>query len=207
MKQLLHLAKVIDNEDPENQHRVKLFLVNRPDDQELQFWARVAQPFASSGAGIAFRPEVDDEVIVAFDRASGSEPIVLGSLYSGNHEPPEASSSLGNEHAQVIKTKGGHEIALHDGADGGIAIRTNGGNKVEIDDGSDTIKISTHGGSSISIDAGGKIKLSGNTIELTAPLVNIDSPMINCSGTVKATTVITDLINAATYTPGAGNVW
>jgi Rhs element Vgr protein len=50
--------------------------------QTKPLWARLASPYASAGAGIQFRPEQDDEVIVAFMDNDPRFPVVLGSLHS-----------------------------------------------------------------------------------------------------------------------------
>ncbi|MFZ9752677.1 MAG: type VI secretion system tip protein VgrG [Cyanobium sp.] len=56
--------------------------------QTQPLWARLASPYATAGAGIQFRPEQDDEVIVAFMDNDPRFPVVIGSLYSKLKAPP-----------------------------------------------------------------------------------------------------------------------
>ncbi|WP_275902524.1 phage baseplate assembly protein V [Streptomyces clavuligerus] len=51
-------------------------------------WSRVAQFGRGRGRGLLL-PEVDDEVLCAFDRGSLAHPYVLAGLYNGVDGPPE----------------------------------------------------------------------------------------------------------------------
>jgi phage baseplate assembly protein gpV len=61
------VAIVRDNRDPSGLARVKVGFPwhSRPEDS---YWARLATPMAGKGYGAFFLPEVNDEVIVAFER-------------------------------------------------------------------------------------------------------------------------------------------
>jgi phage protein D/phage baseplate assembly protein gpV len=52
-------------------------------------WARVVTPHAGKDRGMFFIPQVDDEVVVAFEHGDTRRPIVIGSLYNGRDKPPE----------------------------------------------------------------------------------------------------------------------
>ncbi len=46
------------------------------------------------------------------------------------------------------------------------------------------------------------------SVDVTAPLVNVDAAVSTFSGVVKATTFIADVgVVSPMYTPGVGNVW
>src|SRR5262245_51043021 len=51
-------------------------------------WARLSVPMAGSKRGTFFRPEVEDEVLVAFEHGDPRRPYILGSLWSQKDEPP-----------------------------------------------------------------------------------------------------------------------
>lgn len=74
-------------EDPDNQYRI---LVDIPlfDSKGQGIWARLANFYATSGAGVFFMPEVGDEVVVGFLNEDPRYPIILGSLYSSAKNKP-----------------------------------------------------------------------------------------------------------------------
>ncbi|MEI7742381.1 MAG: hypothetical protein WCK58_01385 [Chloroflexota bacterium] len=49
-------------------------------------------------------------------------------------------------------------------------------------------------------DAGGPVTITGTSITL-------ESPMVNASGVLRASTIIADNVVGTNYTPGAGNAW
>ncbi|MCA1219770.1 VgrG-related protein [Streptomyces sp. 8L] len=78
-------AKVTDVKDPKNQGRVKL---NFPwlDATYVSDWTRVVQHGGVDGGSI-IPLDVNDEVLVGFDRGSLDHPYVIGGLYNGKDEP------------------------------------------------------------------------------------------------------------------------
>jgi phage baseplate assembly protein V len=137
-------------------------------DQVESDWARVVTPMAGSGRGIYFLPEVNDEVLVAFEHGNPDTPYVLGGLWNGKDKPPESNSD-GKNDRRAIRSRSGNVIRLSD---------TDGDAKIEIIDssGKNTIVISTKN-NSITITAAsdvtiqsnnGKLKLSGNGVEITS---------------------------------------
>ena len=76
-------ALVAQVDDPAGLYRVKVRFPWLP--SEPSNWARVAIPFV--GASL-FLPEVDDEVLVAFDHGDIRFPVVIGRLWNGEDKPP-----------------------------------------------------------------------------------------------------------------------
>ncbi len=160
-------AIVTNNKDPDSLGRVKLKLPWM-DDQAESDWARVVAPMAGASRGFYFLPEVDDEVLVAFEHGSPDRPYVLGALWNGKDKPPETNSD-GKNNVRVIKSRSGHIIRLND---------KDGEEKIEIIDKSakNSIVISTKDNTitimadaDVVIESGkGKLKLSGNGIEITS---------------------------------------
>ncbi len=158
---------VTNNKDPDGLGRVRLRLPWLADDAEST-WARVATPMAGSGRGCYFLPEVDDEVLVAFEHGSPESPYVLGGLWNGKDKPP-ASNSEGKNDIRMIKSRSGHVIRL---------IDTGGSEQIEIIDSSakNSIVISTRDNKiTITADAdvviqatNGKLQLSGQGVEITS---------------------------------------
>jgi phage baseplate assembly protein V len=160
-------AVVTNTKDPDGLGRVKVQLPWMADQAESD-WARVVAPMAGKERGFYFLPEVDDEVLVAFEHGSPDRPYVLGALWNGKDKPPEANSD-GKNNIRVIKSRSGHVIRLTD---------KDGEEKIEIVDKSakNSIVISTKDNTiTITADAdvaiqsnNGKLKLSGNGVEINS---------------------------------------
>jgi uncharacterized protein involved in type VI secretion and phage assembly len=84
-------AVVTDNNDPKNQGRIRVkfpWLPKDPGGQELESaWARVASTWAGNQYGSFALPEVNDEVLVAFEHGDMRYPYVVGGLYNGKDKP------------------------------------------------------------------------------------------------------------------------
>ena len=57
------------------------------------------------------------------------------------------------------------------------------------------------------MQAAANVKVSASTLELTGSIVYVNSTFTRFSGTIQADTLIATSVVAASYTPGAGNVW
>ena len=103
---------VTNNQDPDGQGRVK---VKFPwlSDQDESHWARLAAPMAGQDRGAYFLPEVDDEVLLAFEHGDARFPYILGALWNGKDAPP-ARNDDGKNNLRVIKSRSGHVIKLND---------------------------------------------------------------------------------------------
>lgn len=206
-------ASVADNADPEGEGRV---LVRLPflDEKTTGLWARLATLDAGPESGTWFVPEIGDEVIVAFIAGDPRQPVVLGSLWNGARRPPAQVEP--NNPRRVIKTRAGSCITLDDeGGQESIRLETAGGVAIELsEDAGGGITLETGAGANIQVDAsgvtiqaGGKVRLEGAQVEVSAGMAIVNAGMSNFSGVVKCDTLIANSVVAASYTPGAGNVW
>ena len=134
---------VTNNQDPDGLGRVKLRFPWLSKEHESN-WARVISPMAGNGRGLYVLPEVDDEVLVAFEHGRVDFPFVLGSLWNGKDKPPGANDD-GKNNVRALKSRSGHTISLDD---------TEGKEKIEI--------IDAKGKESIVLDT------AQNTITITA---------------------------------------
>jgi type VI secretion system secreted protein VgrG len=57
-------------------------------DESSSCWVRVQQPWAGAGWGFVFIPRMGMEVIVDFVSGDPDRPVVIGSVYNGDHAPP-----------------------------------------------------------------------------------------------------------------------
>ena len=142
---------VTDNQDPEQLGRVKVKLPWLADEAESN-WARVATLMAGNERGVFYLPEVDDEVLLAFEHGDLRAPFVVGALWNGKDKPPLTNAN-GENNQRLIKSRSGLTILLDDSA---------GAEKIEIAD--------KEGKQKVVIDMAGKkiVITSGGDLDITA---------------------------------------
>jgi uncharacterized protein involved in type VI secretion and phage assembly len=178
---------VTNNQDPDNMARVRVKFPWLSDDDE-SWWARIAVPMGGSGRGTYFLPEVDDEVLVAFEHGDVRSPYVVGALWNGKDAPP-TNNSDGKNNIRLIHSRSGHLVRLDD-TDGDEKIEVidkTGGNKITIKSSDNSMKLECTGkmtlhataGMEITCDADIKIQANATMdIESTAPMT-IKGAMVN----------------------------
>jgi phage baseplate assembly protein V len=156
---------VTNNQDPENMHRVKVRFPWLNKDVESH-WARVATPMAGNDRGAYFLPEVDDEVLLAFEHGQVDHPFVLGSLWNGKDNAPESNADGENNH-RTIRSRSGHVLRFNDKSGGETIeiIDKTGNNKIVIDSANNTITIEAQSDITIK-SATGKLIMQANGIEM-----------------------------------------
>jgi phage protein D/phage baseplate assembly protein gpV len=176
-------------DDPDNLSRVK---VKFPwiDDSFSSDWARVVSPGAGKDRGLAFLPEIDDEVLVCFEHGDFRRPYVLGGLFNGVDLPKDAGTLVDTANnaigVRAFTTRAGHFLKFTDTDNGkGVKLCT-GGEQVEsleLDAAGHTITISSSGNitiksgdsGTISIKAGTSMTLEAtSSLELKAPTVKVN---------------------------------
>jgi uncharacterized protein involved in type VI secretion and phage assembly len=165
--------------DPDGYGRVKVnfpWLADKPDTVTIEedkrahsYWARVVTFMAGGKRGSYFIPEVNDEVLVAFEHGKLDRPYIIGSLWNKMDEPPEKMDDAGKNDIRAIHTRSGHRILFND-SDGKPSIKivdkTNN-NFIEIDSKKNAMTIKVEG--DLTIDAGGKITIkAGQDISIEA---------------------------------------
>jgi uncharacterized protein involved in type VI secretion and phage assembly len=189
------VAVVTQNKDDEGLCRVK---VRYPwhDKPRESYWARLATPMAGNDRGLVLIPEVDDEVVVAFEREDLRFPFVLGALWNGK-DKPHFTNSDGKNDKRVFKSRKKHQLLFDDGTkgvvelahekgrkitfdDNGFAVQDEKGNVVKVDSTSGAMTIEAKGqlnikAASITIEANGTLELKANaTLTVRGSVVNIN---------------------------------
>jgi uncharacterized protein involved in type VI secretion and phage assembly len=210
-------AVVTDVRDPDGQGRVKVRLPWSPDHagSGYEAWARPATLMAGDGRGTWFVPDINDEVLVAFEAGDPRRPYVLGSLWNGSDKPPESMDGSGQNNLRVIKSRRGHRISLDDSAgQETLIVETPGGQKITMHDSPASVEIVDSNGNSAKFESSGvtittsaKVTVTASTAEISAGTLTVNAGMSTFSGVVQADTVITNAVVSASYTPGAGNMW
>ncbi len=132
------IGVVVDNNDPEGLYRVKVKFpwinendskyTDNPDKESFtSTWARVASFMAGHQRGAFWLPEVDDEVLVAFEHGDIRRPYVIGALWSHADKPIHSNKSQGGKNSlRSIRSRSGHVIQFVDNHNGSerIVIQT-----------------------------------------------------------------------------------
>ena len=108
----VEVSIVTNVQDPDKLGRVKVCFPRLPGKPESD-WVRVVQPAAGAGRGFYWLPEVNDEVLVAFERGEAHRPYVVGALWNGKDKPMSTAYTADNT-TRMIQTKSGHQIILDD---------------------------------------------------------------------------------------------
>ncbi len=211
----LYPALVTDNQDPDNQGRVRVRLPWAPDNDGAAYenWARLATMMAGNNRGSWFVPDVDDEVLVGFEAGDPRRPYVLGMLWNGVDAPPETMDADNN--LKSIVSRADIRITLDD-SEGAVklTLSTPGGHSLVFDDGDRSVTATDSSGNTIKMDSGGisitavsQVKVDAATIKASAGLVTVDAGLSKFSGVVQCDTLIANAVVSTTYTPGIGNLW
>ena len=161
------IAIVTNNKDPDQLGRVKVKLPWIAEHVESD-WTRVVTPVAGAGRGIYWLPEVDDEVLVAFEHGRPDTLYVLGGLWNGKDKPPDSNDD-GKNDRHTIKSRSGHVIRLTDKAGGEKIeiIDTSAKNSIVIDTKNNSVTIT--GDADVTVQStNGKLKLAGRQVEISS---------------------------------------
>ena len=152
------VARVVDNEDPEKLGRVKVEFM-WPGQNKESDWVRVAHPYTSDGEGMLFIPEVDAQVMIAYESNLAEYPFVLTSLY----QKKDGVDYTQRDNVQkTIQTKGGNKISLYD-KDGEQKLELTNTNKTDT-----RVLLSFADDGKITIETQGDIMISGKDIRVKA---------------------------------------
>jgi phage protein D len=192
------VAQVTNNDDPQKLGRVKLKFPWLSDGYESD-WARMTQAGAGPDSGVSFLPEVNDEVLVAFEFGDVRRPVVIGGLHNGRDRPRLGDRLVDNGRVKrrgVVSRRGHRVVLLDDPGKSGIALITsNGSIRISLNETKDEIHLFCKGkvriecqdelslksqqkvrieGQQIELEASGPAKLSGGTVEISGKPIKLN---------------------------------
>ena len=162
------IGLVKDLADPENLGRVRVTFPHLGDQQSD--WARLVTQMAGKDRGMFFRPEVNDEVLVAFELGDVRRPYILGSLWSTEDTPPPDDGQATENNWRFIKSRNGHIVKLDDtnGSEKIEVIGSDGARRIVFDIAGKKIQVTCDSGD-IEISAtAGTVKVDAKTVEIKA---------------------------------------
>jgi uncharacterized protein involved in type VI secretion and phage assembly len=109
--------------------------------------ARVSTFMAGPKRGAYFMPEIGDEVVVGFELGDLNRPVILGALWNDVDPVPPGVDASPSNNIRSITSRAGHQLTFDDSPGGGkIEIKTTGGFEITLEDGaSPKISIKTTG--------------------------------------------------------------
>jgi len=114
---------------------------------------------AGNQRGFDCLPEINDEVLVAFEQGDIHRPYVIGGVWNGKDAPPNPVANdvaNGKVRLRTFQTRVGHKIQFVEEDKGlsqkGAYIETAGGHKLRINDSQKFVEIETNGGHKLRLD-------------------------------------------------------
>lgn len=204
----LYPAIVTDIVDPDSLGRVQVSFPWLGDTgRDVRAWARLVSLYADRDQGWQILPEVDSEVIVAFEAGAIERPYVVGAVWNGVESLPQSAEAANNK--RLLKTRSGTLLEFDD-TDGAakVTLEMQSGHKLVLDDAAQSVTLKHSNGCELVMNVAGQVKITAtSTVEVTASAVNVHAPMATFDGIVQCQTLITQGVVSPLYTPGAGNVW
>lgn len=167
----LAVGIVDDVDDPNAWGRVRVRLPWL-DGEIASIWARLVRPDAGPERGFFFIPEVGDEVVVSFLGGDARHPVVLGSLWNGQHDAPESLDPQANAIRSIV-SRSGHRLAFDDSDGAGkLQVKTAAEQTVTLDDSSGAEKVE------LKDAAGNTVTMESSGLTVTAPSgdITLDAP-------------------------------
>ncbi|MFT3858285.1 MAG: phage baseplate assembly protein V [Aquabacterium sp.] len=202
-------AIVSDLVDPDNKGRIQVkFPSFGQAGETVRAWATLLTPYADDDQGLEILPEVDSQVVVAFEAGDPSRPYIVGACWNGRKALPEAAQAANNK--RVLKTRSGSKLEFDDTEGAAkVTVEMQSGHKLVMDDAAQEISVTHSNGCKIVINIAGQVSITANsTVEVNASAVNLHAPMVTADGVVQCQTLIASSgVISPSYTPGAGNIW
>lgn len=202
-------ALVTDLVDPDSLGRVQVKFpwLGTTGDQDVRAWATLCSPYADSDQGLLILPEVDSQVVVAFEAGNLRRPYVVGAVWNGRESLPHSPEAANN--IRMLRSRADSRIEIDDTAGAErVSITTASGHEVVLDNSAQEVTVRHSGGCTVRLTMTAVEVTANVSVDVTASMVSVNAPISTFSGIVKATTFIAEsAVVSPAYTPGAGNLW
>jgi uncharacterized protein involved in type VI secretion and phage assembly len=202
-------AVVTDLVDPDRLGRIQVRFpwLGDDGDRDVRAWATLCTPYADDQQGLEILPEVDSQVVVAFEAGNLRRPYIVGAAWNGTARLPHDAQRSND--LRLLRSRADSRLEFDDAAGAAkVRVTMRSGHQVVLDDAAQEVTIRHAGGCTVKLTAT-TVEITANvSLNVTAPMVKVDAAMSTFSGVVKCTTLIADtMVVSPAYTPGAGNIW
>ncbi|MFF3935661.1 phage baseplate assembly protein V [Streptomyces phaeofaciens] len=176
-------------------------------DRDVRAWATLCSPYADGDQGLLAFPEVDSQVLVAFEAGDLRRPYVIGSAWNGRAATPHRPERANN--LRQLRSRADSRLQFDDTAGAeAVRITTASGHEVILDNATQHVTVKHATGCVIRLTPT-SVEIQANvSVDVKAPMVTVNAPLSTFNGLVKCGTLVTDqMVVSPAYTPGAGNIW
>ncbi len=203
-------AIVTDLFDPQRLGRIEVRFpwLGTNGDRDVRAWATLCTPYADEDQGLEILPEVDSQVVVAFEAGNLRRPYIVGATWNGRARLPHQAERANN--LRLLRSRSDSRLEFDDDQAGAkVRITMRSGHKIVLDDAAQDVTIQHANGCTLKMTQAGAVQITAlSSVDVKAPMVNVDAAVSSFSGLVKCQTLIADaMVMSPAYTPGAGNVW
>jgi uncharacterized protein involved in type VI secretion and phage assembly len=202
-------AIVTDIVDPDSLGRVQVRFpwLGTSGDKDVRAWATLCTPYADDEQGFLVLPEVDSQVVVAFEAGNLRRPYIVGAVWNGRETLPHSPEDANN--IRLLRTRADSRLEFDDttGAEK-VTLSMQSGHEIVLDNSDRSITVQHADGAVIRLTSTSVEVQSNLTVDVTATIVSVSAPITMFDGIVTAKTFIADsAVSSPAYSPGAGNLW
>ena len=195
------------DEDSLGRVQVRFPWLGTSGDQDVRAWATLCTPYADDDQGFLVLPEVDSQVVVAFEAGNLRRPYIVGAVWNGRESLPHSPEAANN--VRLLRTRSDSRLEFDDTAGAEkVTISTSSGHQVVLDNSTREITVQHADGCLVRLTSTSVEVQSNVTVDITATVVTVKAPISTFDGIVSAKTFIAESsVVSPSYTPGAGNLW
>ncbi len=176
--------------------------------KDVRTWARLVSLYADNDQGWEILPEVDSEVIVAFEGGSTDSAFIVGAVWNGKEALPQVAEEANNK--RVLKTRSGSILEFDDTkATAKVTLSMKTGHRLVFEEQPQSVTLHHANGCELVMEMSGTVRLKANaTVEVNATALNVHAPTATFDGGIVCKTMTASVaVSSPMYSQGAGNVW